>query len=239
MHESSSESVDLVESWHAGTSFCKVQSRRPWRDGSLFSKYRLACWQTCRRYRCKRNNLNDDHANNHTSSRGVPVGPTSDRSGPQPQRGVCAVARSRFQGGGEKFLLPPPRILDGQDANAQRAALRELAGSDQAVEELLSPVGDGPYIIKVRDVKTSGGLIRAVDLWFVVYSDLKQADLGPRSRSYRPERSRGGQYVVPDSAPQTRRTPTRSELSPRPRRPTRKAGTPTSTPACSVASTSR
>ncbi len=79
--------------------------------------------------------------------------------------------------GGEKFLLPPPRIMDGQDADAQRTALREVAGSDQALEDMFRPSVTAPYIIKVRDVKTSGGMIRAVDLWFVVYSDLKPVDL--------------------------------------------------------------
>ena len=81
-----------------------------------------------------------------------------------------------LEAGGEKITLPPPRLLDGQDADAQRAALRELTGSDQALEDMCRPSVTAPYIIKVRDVKTSGGLIRAADLWFVVYADPKQVD---------------------------------------------------------------
>jgi hypothetical protein len=86
------------------------------------------------------------------------------------------VLNQGLEVGVEKISLPPPRLLDGQDADAQRAALREPAGSDQALEEMFRPSVTAPYIIKVRDVKTSGGTIRAVDLWFVVYADPKQVD---------------------------------------------------------------
>jgi hypothetical protein len=77
---------------------------------------------------------------------------------------------------GEKFTLPAPRLLDDQDANAQRSALREVATSDQALEEMFRPSVTAPYIIKVRDAKAPDGIIRAVDLWFVVYADPKQVD---------------------------------------------------------------
>jgi len=86
------------------------------------------------------------------------------------------VLNQGLEVGGEKITLPPPRLLDGQDADVQRAALRDVAASDQAVEEMFRPSVTAPYIIKVRDVKTFGGMIRAVDLWFVVYADPKQVD---------------------------------------------------------------
>jgi hypothetical protein len=86
------------------------------------------------------------------------------------------VLNQGLEAEGEKISLPPPSLVDGQDANAQRVALRNVAGSDQPLEVLFRPSVTAPYIIKVHDVKTSGGLIRAVDLWFVVDADLKQVD---------------------------------------------------------------
>jgi hypothetical protein len=77
---------------------------------------------------------------------------------------------------GQTIKLPPPRLVDGQPADAQRAALREIAGSDRAVDDLLRQSVTAPYIIKVHDAKASGATIRMADLWFVVYGDLKQVD---------------------------------------------------------------
>jgi hypothetical protein len=80
--------------------------------------------------------------------------------------------------GGQKIELPPPRLAGGQESAAVRAALREIAGSDRALEDLLRDSVTAPYIIKVRDVKTSGAVIRMADVWFVVFADLKQVDFG-------------------------------------------------------------
>ena len=79
---------------------------------------------------------------------------------------------------GQKIELPRPRLVDGQESAAQRAALREVAGSDRAFDDLVRDSITAPYIIKVRDVKTSGATIRIADVWFVVYADLKQVDFG-------------------------------------------------------------
>jgi hypothetical protein len=81
-----------------------------------------------------------------------------------------------FPGGGQAVRLPEPRLRDGQDADTQRAALREVAGSDQALGELVRNSVTAPYIIKVRDVQATDGTIRVADLWFVVYADLAQLD---------------------------------------------------------------
>jgi hypothetical protein len=80
--------------------------------------------------------------------------------------------------GGQKIELPPPRVADGQESAAQRAALREVAGSDRALEDLLRDSVTAPYVIKVRDVKMTGATIRMADVWFVVFADLKQVDFG-------------------------------------------------------------
>ena len=81
-------------------------------------------------------------------------------------------------GGGRsrRSLCPRPAWSTVRMPTRQRAALRELAGSDQALENMLQPSVTAPHIIKVRDVKTTAGMIRVVDLWFVVHADLKQVD---------------------------------------------------------------
>jgi hypothetical protein len=81
-----------------------------------------------------------------------------------------------FPAGGQTIRLPEPLLRDGQDADAQRTALREVAGSDRAVEDLLRNSVTAPYILKPRDLKTSDATIRFADLWFVVYADLKEVD---------------------------------------------------------------
>jgi hypothetical protein len=77
---------------------------------------------------------------------------------------------------GASVKLPPPRLTDGQDAASQRAALSEVAGSEGAVDDLLRDSVTAPYIIKVRDVKGTGVIIRLVDLWFVVHAELTRVD---------------------------------------------------------------
>jgi hypothetical protein len=79
---------------------------------------------------------------------------------------------------GQKIQLPRPRLVDGQESAAQRAALRDVAGSDRALDDLLRDSVTAPYVIKVRDTKTTGATIRMADVWFVVYSDLKEVDFG-------------------------------------------------------------
>jgi hypothetical protein len=83
-----------------------------------------------------------------------------------------------LESGSQKVTLAKPRLVDGQDAESQRTALREIAGSDRALDDLLRDSVTAPYIIKVRDLKSSGATIRFADVWFVVYSDLKQVDFG-------------------------------------------------------------
>ena len=80
--------------------------------------------------------------------------------------------------GGQKIALPRPRLIDGQDEAAQRAALREVVSSDRALEDLLRDSVTAPYVIKVRDMKTTDATIRIADVWFVVYADLEQVDFG-------------------------------------------------------------
>src|SRR5262249_17507819 len=80
--------------------------------------------------------------------------------------------------GGQKIVLPRPRLVDGQDGRGQRAAVRDIVSSDRAFDELLRDSVTAPYIIKVRDARSSGATIRMADVWFVVYAELKQVDFG-------------------------------------------------------------
>jgi hypothetical protein len=77
---------------------------------------------------------------------------------------------------GAVVKLPEPRLHDQQDAEVQRAALREIAGSGQKLDEMVRDSVTAPYIIKVRDVNAGDATIRVVDLWFVVHADLSGID---------------------------------------------------------------
>jgi hypothetical protein len=88
------------------------------------------------------------------------------------------VLETGLETGGKKVVLPHPRVVDGQNADAQRAALREVVGSDRVLDDLMRDSVTAPYIIKVHDIKSSDATIRVADVWFVVYSDLKQVDFG-------------------------------------------------------------
>jgi hypothetical protein len=79
---------------------------------------------------------------------------------------------------GQRVDLPGPRFVDGQELAVHRAALREIAGSERALDDLLRNSVTAPYIIKVRDVKATSATIRIADVWFVVYADLKEVDFG-------------------------------------------------------------
>ena len=78
--------------------------------------------------------------------------------------------------GGQKVTLPAPRLVDGAGATPKRTALKEIAGSDRAVDDLFRDSVTAPFIIKVHDVKAAGATVRQADLYFVVYGDLKGVD---------------------------------------------------------------
>jgi hypothetical protein len=78
---------------------------------------------------------------------------------------------------GTTVKLPAPTLPDGLSADASRAALKEVAGDDRAVQELLRDSVTAPFILKTRDVKTGDSIIRVIDLWFVVHARLDEVDL--------------------------------------------------------------
>src|SRR5262249_28458674 len=76
------------------------------------------------------------------------------------------VLRDGLRANGGTVKLPEPRLRDGLAAEAQRAALREVAGSDARLEELLRNSVTAPHLIKVRDAKAGDDTVRVVDVWF-------------------------------------------------------------------------
>lgn len=78
---------------------------------------------------------------------------------------------------GKKLAIMPPKMADGLDAKAQMAVLREVAGKEYDVEELLRDSKVAPQVVRIRDVP--GGPAeapwRAVDVYFIAYGKLDTA----------------------------------------------------------------
>lgn len=74
----------------------------------------------------------------------------------------------------ETITLPPPRLRDGQPAEEQRKAIREIAGSERAASEFLRDSVSAPFVLKIREEPPHKDiLIRGADLWFAVRADLE------------------------------------------------------------------
>lgn len=90
------------------------------------------------------------------------------------------VFRSLVDGGldleGRQISLPLPTLRDGQPSQEQREALRRVAGSDRAVDELLRDSVAAPHILKLRDETAGPTIVRHGDLWFAFRSDLDSID---------------------------------------------------------------
>ncbi len=151
------------------------------------------------------------------------MGPTDEPAGFEPEHArnpvYMAVLKDGLQAGGATARLPEPRFRDGQDAEAQRAALREVAGTDQKLDEMARDSVTAPYIIKVHDLKAADATIRVVDLWFVVHADIAEIDpakeaakadekeveagnMVMRTRLLKPEELRAAGITSPASSPE-------------------------------------
>jgi hypothetical protein len=101
-----------------------------------------------------------------------------------------ALLRHGITLAGTHVAMPAPLIQEGDTPDAERAALRKLAGSDSAVQELLRNSVTAPQILRVRDVKAADGTsIRVADLWFAVHARLDEIDpaqLGGRGDDGKP-----------------------------------------------------
>lgn len=80
--------------------------------------------------------------------------------------------------GGKKVVLPKPRFFDRQEAAEQKRILVELAGSEEQLEALMDDSPRAPNIFNKDDAEAQDNapLVRTVDLWFIIYADLKQFD---------------------------------------------------------------
>lgn len=85
--------------------------------------------------------------------------------------------------------LEASRLSGTQTAEEQQRVLREIAGSERALDDLLRDSVTAPFILKVRDLDTPHGTIRLADLTFAVHADL--AKIQPRDAA----REAGGQSV--------------------------------------------
>jgi hypothetical protein len=73
---------------------------------------------------------------------------------------------------GAHVTFPAPSLTDRMAADAERAALRGIAGSDRDVAELTRDSVTAPFILRTHDLRAADGLIRQADLWFVVRAGL-------------------------------------------------------------------
>ena len=87
-----------------------------------------------------------------------------------------AILKEGFELGGINVRLPAPLLKDGQEADVQQTALLGVAGSEQALTDLLRDSVTAPLILKAHDAKADDGTVRLVDLWFVVRGDLDRLD---------------------------------------------------------------
>ncbi len=112
------------------------------------------------------------------------IGLAATAQGPaiEPEHAANAVLRELLDGGltlGETAVpFAEPAVRDGMPVEARRAALRKVAGSAAKADDLLTKSVTAPFVVRVRDVETKGPtLVRAADLWFVIYADLDAIDL--------------------------------------------------------------
>lgn len=87
-----------------------------------------------------------------------------------------SVVGEGIEAGGQTIRLPSPTFTDAQTAEAQREALREVAGSDRAVEGMLRPSITAPHLLRLNDEKVDGATIRSGSLYFALPVDLDEVD---------------------------------------------------------------
>lgn len=84
---------------------------------------------------------------------------------------------------GTRVTFPVPTLNDGMSAEVEAAALKTLARTASELAELTRDSVSAPFVLRNRDVKTPGGVVRQADLWFVVQAGLEAID---------PDRAAGG-----------------------------------------------
>lgn len=92
------------------------------------------------------------------------------------------VVEQGLQAGGVTVKLPETRLAGAAPADAERAALREVAGSDRGVENFVRDSVTAPHVLRATDVRADGATIRVVDVYFVVHADLADIDAREAAR---------------------------------------------------------
>ena len=106
---------------------------------------------------------------------------TAQAQGSGPERAHAANAPYRavlgegFLAGGVAVRLPEPLLRDGLSEEDRRAALKGAV--DLPLDDFLRDSVNAPFKLKVRDVPYPGGVVRLVNLWFVVHADLDEIDM--------------------------------------------------------------
>jgi len=79
---------------------------------------------------------------------------------------------------GKQVTLPKPRFYDGQAGDVQKRILIELAESEEQLNEMIDDSPRAPNVFRKDEIqpKADSAVVRVVDLWFIVYADLKQFD---------------------------------------------------------------
>lgn len=102
--------------------------------------------------------------------------PTIDEPSHEANAVYAAAIADGLTVGGRTVRLPAPTFADGQSAEEQRAALRELAGSDRAAEALLRDSVTAPFRLKLDDEEAEGAIVRSGALYFTLRVDLEAID---------------------------------------------------------------
>lgn len=78
----------------------------------------------------------------------------------------------------DKVKLPAPTLPDGLDAAKQKAAIMALIADDYKFDQFAEKSVVAPQLLKIRDIKSGDPKLppRGVDVWFVVYGDLKSLE---------------------------------------------------------------
>ncbi len=86
-----------------------------------------------------------------------------------PGLAVSADAKAKF---------PAPTMPDGLDGAKQKTIITTLIGDDYTYDEFARKSAVAPQLLKLRDVSPSDpkAPARGVDVWFIVYGDLKALD---------------------------------------------------------------
>ena len=93
---------------------------------------------------------------------------------PKPLEGLC---REGVKLGGRTVVFEPPVLPDGAPADAEKAALRAVAGSDRDAAELTRDSITAPVVTRTTDLADGGaGVVRVSKIFFVVRADLDEID---------------------------------------------------------------